>query len=85
MGVKKDPLVQRWCGGGSKAVVERWLGEKEVQECRMASGDSAAEKAKGVGLNFKTSSDLSMMLMFTGLLLGADAHCISTEVSPRAM
>lgn len=31
---------------------------------------TSAEKAKGTGLNFKTSSDLSMMLVFIGLLLG---------------
>lgn len=37
---------------------------------KMPSGDFSAEMAKGTGLNFKTSSDLSMMLVFIGLLLG---------------
>lgn len=40
------------------------------RKCRVPSGDFSAEKAKGTGLNFKTSSDLSMMLVFVGLLLG---------------
>lgn len=45
----------------------------------MPSGDFYEGKAKGAGLNFKTSPDLSAMLVFTGLFLGDKAHCISTD------
>lgn len=86
VGVKKDPLYKAvWSWKPSCFFIERQPRGKEVEGCWMASGDSSAEKAKGAGLNFKTSSDLSMMLVFTSLLLGADAHCLSTEVSPGVM
>ena len=47
----------------------------------LPSGDFSAGKAKGVGLTFRTSPDLSVTRVFTGLLLGGKAHCISTELS----